>query len=43
MFRALVQVWGPTSERRMSVDEVARKVCHFFRCYAINRHKVPSP
>lgn len=36
MFCKLVQTWQDTS----SPSEVAEKVKHFFRCYAINRHKM---
>ena len=35
MFRRLLQKWGSIH----SAAEVAGKVKHFFRCYAINRHK----
>lgn len=36
MFCKLVNVWGP----QVTPAEVAEKVKHFFRCYAINRHKM---
>lgn len=36
MFCRLVSTWSP----RHSPQEVADKVKHFFRCYAINRHKM---
>lgn len=36
MFCRLVGAWRD----RYSADEVADKVKHFFRCYAINRHKM---
>ncbi len=42
MFERLVQDWGPKSERRLSVREVARKVIYFFKNYAINRHKLTT-
>lgn len=36
MYCKLVQTWSD----RYSPNEVAEKVKHFFRCYAINRHKM---
>lgn len=36
MFCKLVSTWG----RSVTAEEVAEKVKHFFRCYAINRHKM---
>lgn len=36
MYCKLVSTWG----RSMTPEEVAEKVKHFFRCYAINRHKM---
>ncbi|KKT75777.1 MAG: Glutamine-dependent NAD(+) synthetase, partial [Candidatus Peregrinibacteria bacterium GW2011_GWA2_44_7] len=33
---------GPHSTRGLSVAEVAKKVKHFFRNYAINRHKLTT-
>ncbi len=42
MFERLVQDWGPRSEKRLSVREVARKVILFFKEYAKNRHKLTT-
>jgi NAD+ synthase (glutamine-hydrolysing) len=42
MFRALVPKWGPSSERQLSVKEVADKVKRFFFYYSINRHKMTT-
>ncbi|XP_061378873.1 glutamine-dependent NAD(+) synthetase [Danaus plexippus] len=36
MFHKLVHTWG----NKCTPQEVAEKVKHFFRCYAINRHKM---
>lgn len=36
MFTKLVPLWAPVH----TPQEVAEKVKHFFRCYAINRHKM---
>lgn len=36
MFCKLTSTWG----RSLTAEEVAEKVKHFFRCYAINRHKM---
>lgn len=36
MFSRLIRTWHP----RYTPTEVADKVKHFFRCYAINRHKM---
>lgn len=36
MFCKLISIWGPSQ----SQEEIAEKVKHFFRCYAINRHKM---
>lgn len=36
MFCKLTAIWGSTQ----SEEEIAEKVKHFFRCYAINRHKM---
>ncbi|KAJ0179423.1 hypothetical protein K1T71_005135 [Dendrolimus kikuchii] len=36
MYQKLVHKWSD----RCTPDEVAQKVKHFFRCYAINRHKM---
>lgn len=36
MFTKLVSIWGSSK----NPAEVAEKVKHFFRCYAINRHKM---
>ncbi|CAG0914199.1 unnamed protein product [Notodromas monacha] len=38
MFCKLIHTWGD----RCSPSEVAEKVKHFFRCYAINRHKMTT-
>ena len=42
MFEALVHMWGPDSDRNLTVQEVADKVKYFFRNYAINRHKLTT-
>ncbi|XP_069139363.1 glutamine-dependent NAD(+) synthetase-like [Argopecten irradians] len=38
MFTKLVHTWAD----RCSPEQVAQKVKHFFRCYAINRHKMTT-
>lgn len=38
MFCKLIHVW----KNKCTPDEVAEKVKHFFRCYAINRHKMTT-
>ena len=42
MTRHLLTLWGPGTERDLSIEEVARKVKHFFKYYAINRHKMTT-
>lgn len=42
MFEYLVHTWGPKSEKKLSVKEVAIKVIHFFKNYAINRRKMTT-
>ena len=42
MTRHLLTLWGPGTERNLSIEEVARKVKHFFKYYAINRHKMTT-
>ncbi|OWF50194.1 Glutamine-dependent NAD(+) synthetase [Mizuhopecten yessoensis] len=38
MFSKLVHTWA----NRYSPEQIAQKVKHFFRCYAINRHKMTT-
>mmetsp|Transcript_39470 Transcript_39470/g.97086 ORF Transcript_39470/g.97086 Transcript_39470/m.97086 type:complete len:719 (+) Transcript_39470:93-2249(+) len=42
MFRSLATLWGPESERGLSMKEVADKVKKFFFFYSINRHKMTT-
>ena len=46
MFNKLVHLWGPEGAHpngyKCSPAEVAKKVKHFFRMYAINRHKMTT-
>eukprot|EP00658_Telonema_sp_P-2_P027972 TRINITY_DN21522_c0_g2_i1.p1 TRINITY_DN21522_c0_g2~~TRINITY_DN21522_c0_g2_i1.p1 ORF type:complete len:197 (+),score=48.63 TRINITY_DN21522_c0_g2_i1:168-758(+) len=46
MFHKLVQQWGPVGKHPNGYEctpaEVAKKVKHFFRMYAINRHKMTT-
>lgn len=42
MVKHLITLWGPGTSRNLSIEEIARKVKHFFKYYAMNRHKMTT-
>ncbi|OGJ56845.1 NAD(+) synthase [Candidatus Peribacteria bacterium RIFCSPHIGHO2_01_FULL_51_9] len=42
MFQRLVELWGPHTEKGMSIEAIENKVKYFHVMYAINRHKLTT-
>merc|ERR1712130_612821 len=39
MYQKLEQVWGQNTKRNLTPTQIGEKIKHFFKCYAMNRHK----